>query len=173
MLQTTKPIKAKGKPGPKSVGTTPPIRKGKQAASFLDPAKIATRFYSLLLKGHCLNPVFRDGDKVIVDKEGPLDGGCYAVFYYRPEIVPSGELPMQLKRLVTAMPPHLTLPFREHPKSELRFVIAVEQLNPAKRWMVFCEDLLAVHHCIGRADDPDVQAKLAAEGWVIPEGRRI
>jgi hypothetical protein len=157
MLQTRKPIRRQSK---------------RATPTLLDPATITTRFYGLNLKGSCLEPEFKDGDKVIIDKEGPLHAGCYAVFYYRPELVPPDRLPMQLKRLVTAMPSHLTLPYREHPKSEITFVGGVEQLNPAKQWLVQCEDLLAVHHCLGLADDPEVLAKLAAEGWKIPEGWR-
>jgi hypothetical protein len=141
-------------------------RRAKQAPSptFLDPAAIKERFYGLTLSGHCLDPVFRNGDKMVIDKEGQLHVGCYAVFYHRPELVPPGAIPMQLKRLVTAMPP-VTLPYREHPESEVQFIIAVEQLNPPKRWVVKCTNLLAVHRCIGRAGDPEVERQLEVEGW--------
>jgi hypothetical protein len=130
----------------------------------LDPATIKERFYGLLLRGNCLEPVLKNGDRIVVDREGPLHAGCFAVFYHRPELVPPGELPLALKRLVTAVPP-VTFPYREHPASEVTPVIIVEQLNPAKRWVVRCSELLAVHHCLGSADDPEVLRKLEAEGW--------
>jgi hypothetical protein len=155
MLQANKPIRH-----PRTSRTS------NRKAELLDPATIETRFYGLVLRGDCLDPIFKDGDKLVIDKQGPLHAGCFAVFYYRPELVPPGELTLQLKRLVTAMPLHLTLPYREHPKSEIKFVVGVEQLNPAKQWIVECEDLLAVHHCLGRVDDPKVQARLQEE-WPI------
>ena len=150
MLQTTTPIRRKAKKA--------------LAPTFLDPAAIKTRFYRLQLSGDCLHPEFKHGDKVVIDKQGPLHAGCLAALYYRPELVPPGKLPISLKRLVTAMPP-VPLPYREHPDSEVQFIIMVEQLNPPKRWVVECEDLLAVHQCVGRADDPEVQRRLQNEGW--------
>ena len=150
MLQTIQPIRRNAKQAP--------------APKFVDPATIKERFYGLILAGHCLDPEFKHGDKMVIDKEGPLHVGCYAVFYYRPELVPPGVLPMSLKRLVTAMPP-VTLPYQEHPESGVQFIIAVEQLNPPKRWVVRCADLLAVHRCLGRADDPAVKRRLEAERW--------
>jgi hypothetical protein len=51
MLQTTKPIR----------------RKAKQAEPhFVDPATIDTRFYGHQLVGTCLDPVFKDGDMVVL-----------------------------------------------------------------------------------------------------------
>jgi hypothetical protein len=153
MLQSPKATRRKAKPAP--------------APKSVDPAKIETRFYGLIVRGDCLAPEFKDGDTVVVDKEGPLLRGCNAVFYHRPELVPPCEWPLTLKRLATAVPQEVTLPYREHPDSEVKFIVVVEQANPPKRWAVPCEDLLAVHHCLGRADDPAVKAKLAAEGWWI------
>ena len=53
---------------------------------------VATRS-TLKGSGDCLEPVFKDGDKMEVDKEGALLAGDYVVFYHRPQIVPPSVLP--------------------------------------------------------------------------------
>src|ERR1051325_10029382 len=84
MLQTSKPIRRTKYPAP----------------SFFDPASITTRFYGHKLVGHCLDPVFKDGDMVVFDSEAELENGCFAVCYYRPELVKLGHHSALLKRLV-------------------------------------------------------------------------
>ena len=152
MLQTTKPIRRRSKQ--------------ESAPAFLDPATIKERFYGLTLKGDCLDPVFKDGVVIVVDRDGPPEVGCFAVFYYRPELVPPGFISPAIKRLVTAVPP-LKLPYKLAPDSDCCPIIMVEQLKPAKRWWVSCDHLLAVHRCVGSASDPEVLNMLAAEGWRI------
>ena len=63
MLQTSKPIRRTKYPAP----------------SLFDPASITTRFYGHKLVGHCLDPVFKDGDMVLFDSEAELENGCFAV----------------------------------------------------------------------------------------------
>jgi len=89
-LETAKPIRRRSKQEP-----TP----------FLDPATIKERFYGLKLSGHCLHPVFKNGDKVIFDREAPLVNGCFGNFFYRPELVKPGQLSIALKKLIFAPPP--------------------------------------------------------------------
>ena len=61
MLQTTKPIRRRSKQEP--------------APAFMDPATIKERFYGLTLKGDCLDPVFKNGGTLVVDREGLLEVG--------------------------------------------------------------------------------------------------
>jgi hypothetical protein len=49
--------------------------------------------------------VFKDGDKVIFDREAPLVNGCFGNFFYRPELVKPGQLSIALKKLIFAPPP--------------------------------------------------------------------
>lgn len=88
MPQATKPIRRNAKQAP--------------APKFFDPATIDTRFYGHLLTGHCLDPEFKEGDKVVFDREAQLENGCFACFYYRPELVRPGHLSVALKKLVIA-----------------------------------------------------------------------
>jgi hypothetical protein len=149
MLQTIKPAQ----------------RKFREEERFLDPTIIKERFYGLILSGDCLHPVFKDGEKVAFDRAAPLEVGCYACLYYRPELVKPGRLGLALKRLVTAVPYHVTFPYHVHPESEVANIIIVEQHNPPHRWVVECKWLLAVHRCIGSVTDPKVRAQLEAEGY--------
>jgi hypothetical protein len=144
MLQTSKPIRRTKYPAP----------------SFFDPASITTRFYGHKLVGHCLDPVFKDGDMVVFDSEAELENGCFAVCYYRPELVKLGHHSALLKRLVFAPSKWVKFPWRDHPKAEIIPIIIVEQFNPRQQ-------VLAIHRCLGSANDPEVRATLEAEGWQI------
>lgn len=147
--------------------TSKPIKRGADAPAFLDPASIETRFYGMVLSGECLHPTFKNGEKVIFDREAPIEASCFACFYYRPEVVPAGALPAGMKRVVIAPPSFVTFPWRDNPKSEVVPVVIVEQFNPPRQWSIRCGDLLAVHRCIGSASDPEVVSTLKAEGWKL------
>ena len=95
-------------------------------------------------------PLIKDGARVHVNKSLPCAPGDLVVLYFRPETVPPGTLPAQIKRLASALPP-FSLPYREHPESEGHHAIAVEILNPPRRGWVMYQDLLAIHHCVGEA----------------------
>jgi hypothetical protein len=150
MLQSPKPIRRS-------------TRQAAEEQGFLDPASITTRFYALKLAGDCMEPVFKDGEAVVFDREAPLENGCFANFFYRPELVKPGRLGVALKKLVFAPPPWVTFPWREHPNSDAISVMLVEQFNPRQQWSIRCDMLLAVHRCIGRKDSPEVDEYLARE----------
>src|SRR5687767_13562563 len=129
-----------------------PIRRSRRPAieeqGFLDPATIATRFYRMILKGDCMHLTFKDGEKVVFDREGTVENGCFANFYYRPELVKPGMLGVALKKLIFAPPPWVTFPWKEHPDSTVHAIMIVEQFNPRQQWSVGCDTLLAVHRCL-------------------------
>ena len=130
---------------------------------FLDPATITHRFYGMVLKGHCLDPIYKDGETVVFDREAKVENGCFANFYYRREAMKPGHLNVALKKLVIAPPYFIKLPWEDNPNSTVVPVIIVEQMNPKGQWSVLCRDLLAVHRCIGRVGDPEVEAYLDRE----------
>jgi hypothetical protein len=119
----------------------------------------------MIVSGSCLEPVFKDGDEVVFDQSAPVEGGCFACFYYRQALLKPGQPAIALKRLVLGIDPSVKFPWKDNPKSDVVPVIIVEQFNPRTQWSVRCSELLAVHRCIGAADDPAVQAILNAEGW--------
>jgi hypothetical protein len=130
---------------------------------FLDPAKIERRFYGMILTGTGLDPVFKDGETVVFDREAPLENGCFANFFYRPELVPPGQLGVGLKLLLVAPPPFVTFPWNDHPESTVLPVMIVQQLNPPEQWSIRCDMLLAVRRCIGLKDSPEVDAYIMRE----------
>jgi hypothetical protein len=87
---------------------------------FVDPTTITHRFYGMVLKGHCLDPIYKDGETVVFDREARVENGCFANFYYRREAMKPGHLNVALKKLVFAPPPWVTFPWQEHPNSNAR-----------------------------------------------------
>ena len=134
-----------------------------EGQSFLDPLSIKSRFYGMILSGRCMEPIYKDGETVVFDREAKVENGCFANFFYRPELVPPGKFGVALKKLVFAPPPWVTFPWQEHPNSTAISVIIVEQMNLKSHWSIRCSSLLAVHRCIGRVGDPEVEAYLDRE----------
>jgi hypothetical protein len=134
-----------------------------QGGMFVDPAKIETRFYALELTGDCLEPKFKSGQVIIVDRDSKPAVGDFAAFYYRPELLPAGSVSPQMKRLFTSIK---DVPLGPLPAgSEIDFCVGLEQLNPPRRGWVECSRLAAVHLVIGSLEadqiDPEVRRKFA------------
>jgi hypothetical protein len=47
------------------------------------------------------------------------------------------------------VPSWVSFPHQENPASELSAVLVLEMLNPKRRLVVECSDILAVHKCMG------------------------
>src|SRR5687767_12951735 len=98
-----------------------PIRRSQRQAieeqPLLDPATITSRFYGMNLRADSMHPMFKCGEKVDFDQEAKVENGCFANFYYRPELVKPGMLGVALKKMIFAPPPWVTFPWNEHPDS--------------------------------------------------------
>ena len=105
--------------------------------------------YILTTDGTCMEPEIPNGAKVICDKTAKPIAGDLAVLFFRPECVPAGEHSAQLKRLVLSIPPFVKFPWRDHPDSNLRPILIVEMSNPPRQFHYRCDQLLAVHKCLG------------------------
>jgi hypothetical protein len=57
---------------------------------------------------------------------------------------------------VTNIPPGMTFPYQDNPKSEVHPVLVLELTNPARRFYVRCSELLAVHKCVGKLNAAQV-----------------
>ena len=113
----------------------------------LNPDTLPDR-YILHCRGNCMMPEVQDGAPILVDKRQTAQAGDLAVIYFKPGHEIAGQLSM-LKRLVMAPPPYVTLPYKEHPRSDVRAVVILEMANPPRRFVVECQDLLAIHRCLG------------------------
>ena len=87
----------------------------------------------------------------------PYRRGDFVVIYRRPELVKPGGFQAAVKRLVFAPPPFVKFPWRENPRSEVRALVGLEQLNPARSWWVPCDELLAIHKCLGVAKNEELR----------------
>lgn len=113
--------------------------------------------YAMRLKGHCLDPELMDGAFIEFSKSEAPKVGDFVILFRRPEFVAEGQTQCLIKRLATMIPPYVTWPWKEHPESEVRALVFVEQLNPPRIYQVRCSDLLAIHKCVGTLAPDEVR----------------
>ncbi|MBM0205671.1 hypothetical protein JNW90_23650 [Micromonospora sp. STR1s_5] len=141
------PAAAPGLPNHRRAISRQVVAKSRPEIVFADFASIPD-VYAMHLKGTCLEPQLMDGDEVVFTSAEPPKPGEFAIFILRPELVSPGGSQSMIKRLVLAPPPHVTFPWREHPKSEVHAVVVAEQLNPARQFWIRCDRLLAIHRFV-------------------------
>ncbi len=127
----------------------------------LDPSKLPDQ-YGMICEGVCLEPEIADGACLLFDKNAPYKRGDFVILFRRPELVKPGQHQAIVKRLYMAPPPWVTFPYRDHPKSDVRALIIAEQLNPHLQFAIPCEDLLAIHKCLGLVPE-GMRAKRVSE----------
>ena len=115
--------------------------------------------YGLKLAGTCLEPAITDSSVVVVSKSAVPQTGDFVVLHFRPEARTVEQDQLSIKRLASAMPRKVKLPYREHPQSEIHHIIFVETLNPPARAWYELQDLLAVHKVIGVKPNATSRAK--------------
>ncbi len=96
--------------------------------------------YASGLDGDCMEPLFMQGDRVLMSPSAEIGPGDFVVFWSKKE----GQQP-QLKRLV--MPP---LRWNVPASSEIMPVAIIEQINPPKRYAVAVDRIRAAHKVIAR-----------------------
>lgn len=97
------------------------------------------------LTGRCMEPVYADGESLMVTaRERPVVGDDVVLWRW-PELVRDGEPQGFIKRLVACPAGPLARPRG----STLAPPIYVETLNPPKRYAVPVDELMAVHKCLG------------------------
>lgn len=96
-----------------------------------------------------MEPVIREGTPVVGKKNGKLNAGDLVIIWVKPEFVAAGEHPALIKRLVMDVPHWVKFPYRDHPNSNVRAVIIVEQINPHRQFVIPCDRLLGIHKCLG------------------------
>jgi hypothetical protein len=151
-------------PQAKRKTTTRPAPAG---PAIIDPAELPDQ-YGMYVQGDCMLPEIADGDVLHFDKREPVTAGDMAAIYLRPEIVPPGAMQVRVKRLVLNIPPWVTLPYRDHPDSNVVALVFAESLNPPRQFVVKCSDVLAVHKCIGSYTEEAIADPAAA-----PKLRRV
>lgn len=108
--------------------------------------------YVMGCSGVCLEPGIKDGSKLQFSTLDPVEPGDIAAFWLKP-IYAYETVPFQamIKRLVTPLP---IGPFPLPDYMAAPPVIVVEMDNPAKKFVVPLDRVMAVHKCHGVYDGP-------------------
>ena len=125
-----------------------PQNSAEDALKVVDPTTLPGR-YIVRIEGACLEPELPDGAAVLIEKNGRIASGDFAVLFFKPEHVPTGKHQAILKRVVMAPPHYVKFPFREHPQSDVHALVIVEMTNPHRQFAYKCEHLLGIHKCVG------------------------
>lgn len=133
-----------------------------------DPSALP-EIYAMICAGDCMSPEIKDGEAVGFLRDAPIERGDLAAFFFKPELVPPGQLQVAIKRVLIAPPPWVEFPYREHPDSEVRAVVIAEQINPYKQYSIPCTHLLGIHKCLGvmpeeRLNRTDLPSEALANG---------
>lgn len=115
-----------------------------------DPATLPIP-YAVPGKGDCMEPVVRDGTTLVFDRTAEPEPGDVVVIWFRPEHSPLAGTHAMVKRLVS-MPP-VALPFEGLSTIEAMPTVVVEMLNPPRLLVYPAAQVLAVHKCIGEAEN--------------------
>jgi hypothetical protein len=77
------------------------------------------------------------------EKFGTGDVVC---IWFRSEFSPPGRHQAWLKRVRLNVPPWVKkFPYNDHPESDVKAIMVVEQLNPPQCYSVPCDQILAIH----------------------------
>ena len=116
--------------------------------------------YAMPVIGDCLAPEIPDGALVIVDRTEPYKPGDLVVLFRRP-VEPGGQPRAMVKRLLMAPPSWVSFPWQDHPQSDVLALVIVEMLNPKRRLVMRCADILGIHKCLGPAPAGATRATVA------------
>jgi len=89
--------------------------------------------YATRVHGGCMSPAIVDGSVIAVSKVATVRPGDFVTLWFRPECVPPGTSPVQVKKLVGREGPNLF----------------IERFVPHGLFSVHPSELLAVHKVIG------------------------
>jgi hypothetical protein len=106
--------------------------------------------YCLTLEGACLDPLIPDGASVVIQKSAAYKVGDVVCIWWRPGFVKPGMYQGWLKRVRLNAPPWVKkFPYSDHPESDVKAIIVMEQLNPPGTYAVPCEHIHAIHKAVG------------------------
>jgi hypothetical protein len=141
----------------------------------IDPTNLPDE-YCLSLDGDCLKPLIPDGAAVKLKKSEKFAVGDMVCIWFRPECVPAGSNRGWLKRVAFNLPLWVKkFPYSDHPESNVKAILIVEQINPARQYRVPCDQILAVHKAIGYvpAGAPIGGTIKASDVLPIPVGKAV
>jgi hypothetical protein len=115
----------------------------------IDPTTLPNE-YCLCLDGDCLEPMIPDRAAVWLKKSEPVGAGDIVCIWFRAEFSPPGRHQAWLKRVRLSLPPWVKkFPYNDHPESDVKAVLIVEQMNPPRCYTVPCDQILAIDKAVG------------------------
>lgn len=120
------------------------------ASVFLDPASLPVQYGMHVVGRHPLPPL-SPGAVAYFDVRAAAGDGDLALIYFRPDAVARGRPWRALRRVLVGVPTHIRLPHRPGPADTVAPGILLQADEPDRAVFVPCEDVLALHRCIGYA----------------------
>lgn len=120
------------------------------ASVFLDPAALPVQYGMHVVGRHPLPPL-SPGAVAYFDVRAAAGDGDLALIYFRPDAVARGRPLRIIRRVLMGVPVHVRLPHRPGPKDTVAPCILLQADDPDRAVPVPCEEILALHRCIGYA----------------------
>jgi hypothetical protein len=167
----------------KSVHSTPrrtasKIQPQKSIPAAIDPTALPDE-YCLSLAGDCLEPMIPDGAAIYLRKSETFGTGDVVCIWFRPEFVPPGENQAWLKSGMAQEDPTEPaavgerLPYKDHPESDLKAILVVEQSNPPRCYEVRCDRIRAIHKAVGYSDAIAKIGGTVSTADMLPNGKAV
>ena len=125
----------------------------------IDPATLPET-YAMRVTGDCMEPEVADGAALVFSRDAQIPCGGLCALFWRPEAIEPGTAPIWLKHVVLSVGKG----YWRDPGAydgNIAPVVLFQQINPFRRWGLRPEALLAVHKCLGTAEDLGVTVTLA------------
>jgi hypothetical protein len=154
--------------------TSPALRAPLPAAlPSIDPETLPD-LYCMGLDGDCFEPLIPDHAAVMIKKSEPFGVGDVVCIWWRPGFVKRGMRQSWLKRVRLSAPPWVKqYPYNDHPQSDVKAVIVVEQINPPATYAVPCEHILAIHKAVGYSPAGGKIGGTVSSGDMLPIGKAV
>jgi hypothetical protein len=125
------------------------IQPPKSPLPAIDPVTLPEE-YCLCLDGDCLQPMIPNGAAVHLRKSEKFSAGDVVCIWFRAEFSPLGRHQAWLKRVRLNVPSWVkNLPYNDHPESDVKAIMIVEQMNPPQCYSIPCDRILAIHKALG------------------------
>jgi hypothetical protein len=161
-----------GQPG--SQARTSESRKPvKRPSPAINPATLPDE-YCVRLDGNCLEPDIPDGAAVYLKKSEAFGAGDVVCIWFRPEFSPQGHSQGWVKRVRLNVPHWVkSFPYNDHPESDVKAILVVEQSNPPRSYAVHCDRILAIHKAVGYSPSNAKIGDTVSSADMLPIGKAV
>jgi hypothetical protein len=107
--------------------------------------------YCSVATGNCLDPIHKDGARLVMSKSAPVREGDIVAVWLRPGLMRPDQPQKLVKRLVQGLPAGMGFPYAGSGETACQPLVIVEMLNPPQRFSFPAAQILAIHRVIGEA----------------------